>query len=264
MSKTQSEVVKKISMMLIDGPVIDQRLEIDQEEIVELAESIKEVGLQQPVLITPRGKRFEIVWGHRRYLAHKYLGKVEILAKIQTLTQNQIVILRGTENLFRKDITPIEEAYIYHGLVKEGKLTIEQIATKMRKSAGIIRRRLDLLRMPEVLQKAIQKRKIGYAVAEDLWSLGDVAAIEYYLQFAVEHGATSAVVRQWVRDEKDQIRRKASGAVGGRDTIALNQEKPVYVACDVCQKPMEIGDETVLRCCKKCGKTIVEAMKKDE
>ena len=264
MSKNLSEVVKKISMLLIDGPKVDQRLEIDQDAIIELAGSIGEVGLQQPVLITPRGKRFEIVWGHRRYLAHKYLGKIEILAKIQILTENQIAILRGTENLYRKDITAIEEAYTYHGLIEDGKLSIDEISRRMKKSAGVIRRRLDLLRMPEVLQKAIQKRKIGYAVAEDLWSLGNVGAIEYYLQFAVEHGATSAVVRSWVKDEKDQQRRKAPGAEGGIERIALNEDKKVYVPCDVCTNPMEIGDETVLRCCKTCAKAIVAAMKKGE
>ncbi len=264
MSKTKSEVVKKVSMMIIDGPKTDQRINIDQDEVEELAESINQVGLQQPILLTPRDKRFEIVWGHRRFLAHKFLGKTEILAKVQTLSENEMVILRGTENLFRKDITAIEEAYIYHGLIETGKLTIEEIARRMKKSAGVIRRRLDLLRMPEILQKAIQERKIGYAVAEDLWSLGNVGTIEYYLLFAIEHGATSAVVRQWVKDEKDQQRRKESGAEVGGGTIAVSEEKPVYVPCDICLDPMEIGDETVFRACKNCSRTIIDAMKKKD
>jgi ParB family chromosome partitioning protein len=257
---SKSEVVKKIELVLIDGPKKDQRIEINQETVEELAASIGEIGLMQPILLTPKNGRYEIVWGHRRYLAHKFLGKTNILAKVQTLDQDQIIIMRATENLFREGITPIEEAYIYQDLKETRKMTIDQIAKRMKKSAGVVRRRLDLLRMPECLQRAIHSRKLKYAVAEDLWSLGDLSSIEYYLQFAIEHGATSAVVRQWVRDERDKKRREASGTDEGGGTISVNEYRPTYVACDVCKEPMELGKETVIRSCKVCTKGIMEAI----
>lgn len=257
---SKSEVVKKIELVLIDGPEKDQRLEIDQDEVEELAASIEGVGLMQPILITPKNGRYQVVWGNRRYLAHKFLGKTKILAKIQVLTKSEITIMRATENIFRVGITPIEEAYIYQELKEEQGMSLDQIGKRMRKSVGIIRRRLDLLRMPECLQKAIHKKNITYSVAENLWSLGDISSIEYYLPFAIEHGATTAVVRQWVKDEKDKIRRQGSDTERGGGLIAVNENRPTYVACDVCQDPMELGRETVIRACKKCTRGITDAM----
>ncbi len=260
MKKTASEVVKKISLVEIDGPKADQRFEIEQDAIEELAASIEEVGLMQPILVTPKNGRYEVVWGHRRFLAHKFLGKTSILAKVQDLDKTQITVMRATENLFREGISPIEEAAIYMSLIDEKTMTIEQIAKRMRKSAGLIRRRLDLLRMPEVLQKAIHKKLIKYGVAEDLWSLGDLTSIEYYLQFAIENGATVEVVRQWVRDEKDKRRRSTGELAGGGSTIAVSEGRPTYIACDVCIKPMILGEEQVIRACKTCVKAIRAAM----
>lgn len=260
MKKTSSETVKEIYIAEIDGPEQDQRLKINQDEIQELAQSIEEVGLQQPILLTPKGSRYEVVWGHRRFLATKFLGKTKILAKVQVLTKSQKKILRATENLHRLDISPIEEAIIYNDLKTNEKMTLEEIGQRMRKSPGLVRRRIDLLRMPEVLQTAIHSGRIKYGVAEELWSLGDQAAIEYYLQFAVEHGATVTVVRGWVKDEKDKIRRQASDIGGGGESIAFSENKPVYAPCDLCSGPLEVGTETPIRACPNCVKELKQAM----
>ncbi len=262
MTKKQSEVVKNIDIILIDGPNIDQRLTIDMELVKELAESIDEVGLMQPILLAKKGKRFEVVWGHRRFLAHKHLGKTTILAKVQDLDQSQITIMRATENIFREGITPIEEALIYKTLTDNDGMTIDQIAKRMRKSAGIVRRRLDLLRMPECLQTAIHKKDISYGVAESLWSLGDVSQIEYYLQFAIENGASVAVVRAWVKDEIDKQRRERSDVGGGGETIAINENIPIFFACMLCKGPTELGKETTFRACPDCAKQLVEIINK--
>lgn len=263
MTKTQSEVVKKINMIMIESPEKDQRLEIDQDAVKELAASIDEVGLQQPILLVPRKNKYEVVWGNRRFLAHKYLGRTTILAKVQKLNESQIIIMRATENLFREGITPIEEAMIYNSLIEIEKMTIDQIAKRMRKSAGIVRRRLDLLRMPECLQNAIQKKQIKYGIAESLWQLGEVARIEYYLQFAIENGATNAVVRAWVKDELDTMRRQRSDVGGGGDNIAVNEVMPQYSACQICKSAVEIGTETIIRACSECVKRIIEKLNKE-
>lgn len=258
MSIRGSEVVREVELLKIDGPVEDQRLSIDAELVKELAESIDEVGLMQPILLAKAANRFEVVWGNRRYLAHVYLGRKTILAKVQELDQTQITVMRAVENLFREGITPIEEANIYKSLIEKGGLTIDQVAKRMRKSAGIVRRRLDLLRMPRFLQVAIQKKEINYGVAEALWVLGDESGIQYYLQFAIENGASVAVVRGWVSDEKDKIRRQKTDVGGGVDTIAVNENIPQYIACNVCKEAMKIGEETIIRACPACVKRIIK------
>ncbi len=262
MKKNLSEVVKKVDIILIDGPKVDQRLTIDLEAVKELAASIEEVGLMQPILLTKKGERYEIVWGHRRYLAHKFLGRTQILAKIQELDETQVVIMRATENIFREGITPIEEALIYKTLMETDGMTIDKVAKRMRKSAGIVRRRMELLRMPQILQTAIHEKKINYGVAEALWPLGDEGTIEYYLHFAIENGASVAVVRAWVKEEKDKQRRDRTDIGGGGETIAINENIPVFFTCQLCNGPSKLGTETIFRACPDCAKQLVEIINK--
>ena len=130
----------------------------------------------------------------------------------------------------------------------------------MGKSSIVIQRRLDLLKMPPQLQKAVHRREIGYTVAETLWSLGDEEAIEYYLSFAVEHGATRAVVVSWVKDWKDRERRKKTP--GGEDVSLENpqERRPVWVTCDICGGPAEVQSVAYLHACQGCVESIKKAL----
>jgi len=261
MAVKRKALVKMIEMGLIDEPDGVIRLEINPDTILELSESIKAIGLLQPILLRPKGKRYEIVYGHRRFLATQRIGSARILASIKELDDQTTALMRATENIEREDISAIEEAAVYKDLMETGGLTIEQISSRMGKSVGIIKRRLDLLKMPPCLQKAVHLKQIGYSIAEELWRLGNLGEIEYLLGYAVYHGATQSVVRIWVKDKLDERRREKSGNEPGRGAISPLATRPVYVACDSCSNPMEIGQETVLRCCKVCTEAIITATK---
>lgn len=245
----------------IDPPMKAARFEVDPEKIEELSKSILEVGQLQPILIRPVNGRYEIIAGHRRYLAVKALNQKTIKACILEQDDETTIIFRATENLAREDLSPVEEAQIYSDLVNVHKMTIDQIGKRMGKSAGVVRRRLDLLKMPPQLQAAIHKKQISWSVAEELWSLGDNSAIDYYLGFCIDHGVTQGVVRQWVHEWKAQQRQSTTGAAGGGQLMSPLESRPVYVSCDCCLGPMEIGDELVLRCCKTCAAKIQNALK---
>ena len=103
MTKRLKGAVKDVALTLIDEPEGIARLEIDDQYISELAQSIKEIGLLQPILLAIKGDRFEIVAGHMRYLAHFKAGLTKIRSVVRELTREQIVIMRATENLARKD-----------------------------------------------------------------------------------------------------------------------------------------------------------------
>jgi len=253
--------VKEIALDLIDEPAGVIRLDISDEGIDELANSIQSIGQLQAILLRPVGDRFEIVFGHRRFLAFKKLGRTEIRAEVKDLSDVGVALMRATENIVSLRLSPIEEGAVYRDLLDVHKLTLDEVAKRMGKSIGVVKRRMDLLKMPACLQKAIHSKQISYGVAEELWSLGDLGKIEYYLAFAVEHGATVMVVRAWVQEEKKTMRTQ-TGDVGGGDSLANPmQGRPVYVACDVCLGSMELGTETVLRACGVCIKAIEKAVK---
>lgn len=261
MAKASGLSAKQIALDLIDEPKGIIRLEIDPGRLHDLAKNINEVGLLQPIIVRPDGERFEIVFGHRRYLAHKILKARSIACMVRVLTDLECALMRGTENIQRDDLSPIEEAAIYSDLHTNHNLSYDEIGKRMSKSGGLIKRRLDLLRMPPQLQQAVHKREISFTVAEELWSIGDITGIDYYLALCIEHGAKRKVVRDWVKEWKDQKRRESSaGGVSGGVAPAM-EPRPSYVACDLCMGPMEIGTETTLRVCPDCGKKIANAVK---
>jgi len=260
MAKASALTAKKIALDLIDEPKGIVRLDIDPREIQCLADNIKEVGLLQPIIVRPDGERFEIVFGHRRYLAHKVLKTGKIACIVRRLGDVECAVMRGTENIQRVDLSPIEEAAIYSDLHDNHNLSCDEIGKRMSKSPGVVKRRLDLLRMPPQLQKAIHSRQISYGVAEALWTIGDIGGIDYYLGFAVEHGVTVAVARSWAKEWKDRQRREASDVAGGSGPANPLEPRPTYLPCDICQGPEDVMNMQTLHTCKSCSKKLREVL----
>jgi len=263
MAKTKTEnEFREIDMDLIDRPETIVRLEIEQSELDELVRSIRERGLRQPIEVVNRDGRFKIVFGDRRYLAHKILKKKTILCRVVEASDKEVVIDRAIENAQRVNLTPFEEAYVYHDLQERGKMEIKEISKRMGKSSGVIQRYLNVLRMPESFQKALHARKINMAVAEELWRCPSADKREYYVLLAVEHGITAMIARNWVDDFlKEERARKFDGGGGGGD-LAPYESVPIYRACDVCKNPVEYKDLKELRICPTCNEGILEVLKK--
>ena len=261
MAKVSKNKIHEVDLLQIDEPHEFNRLEINSNEVSELAKSISEIGLLQPVVLRKHGDRFEMVAGFRRFLAHKLLEVSTIQAVIKVMDDQQAAISRATENLSRVNLTPIEEATIYGNLINGHAMTIDQIAQKMGISVGVVKRRLDLIKMPPQLQKAIHSGQINPGVAEELWRISDPGDMDYYLGLAIDNGVTRAVTRQWVDEwAKAQRAAKAPGDLGGGISPPY-LDRPVYVSCDLCQGPMKIGDETVIRACPECSEHLKNALK---
>lgn len=254
--KKPSVVVHDVLIGLIDRPATPDRLSIDPEYIKELAASISEVGLLQPILLRPRDGRYEIIAGDCRYQAFLSLGRDTIPAVYKDLTEGDVSISRATENLQRQDLSVIEEARIYANLHNNHGMSWDAIAKRTGKKAGMIKRRYDLLKLPEILITAIHQKRIGFATAEELARLRDLGRIEYYLDFAVDHGATKEVVIGWVKEELALMRQKASPGGEGEWGFPDQEKLPIFVACDFCRGPMEIKNVRYKRICASCDETI--------
>lgn len=260
MTKEQTIKVQNILLTLVDRPEVPDRMSIDLEYIKELAASIAEIGLMNPVVVTEKNGRYEIVAGDCRYQAFVSLGKTEIPAVVKKLDVKDISITRATENLQRKDLTIIEEARTYKRLHDDLSMSWDEIAKRTGKSAGLVKRRYDLLKMPEILVNALHAKKITYTVAEELYRLADLGKCKYYLDFCIDHGATTAVARGWV-DEELALQRQHAGDIGGAPWgNPIPDQKPIYVPCDLCTGPMEISTVIMLRVCGTCHNTIKQNM----
>ena len=250
---------QEIPLSEIRGPKHRDRFAIDEDQIVALSQDISENGLINPILVRKNSDGYEVVAGERRLLAVQRLGWECVTCHIQSLDDKTAALLRAVENLGREDLSPVEEGHIYAGLVKDHGMTLDQVAKRVSKTVGVVKRRMDLLRMPQILQRAIHSKQIVYGVAEELWRINDEGRIDYFLGFAIEHGATVAVVRMWVNDELKSLRRKEPDGAGGGGMANPMEVAPTYISCDFCRGPVELGKDVVLRSCPDCLRKLREA-----
>lgn len=262
MAYAKREVFRKLEIKQIDPPGDITRMEITDVDIAELASSIEEQGLLQPILVNKAGDRFEIVAGHRRYLAHKLLKRARIMCKVVDIDPETVALQRAMENLQRKDLSPLEEGVIYFNLNTAHGLSIDNIAKRSGLSAGVVRRRMDILNMPELLQKAVHEKKVNATVAEELMMCGDPGHRDYLIQMASEHGVTRDVVRLWVSDWKKGLRAGKSASEGGGGVRSILEPEIIYRACDVCKGPVDLAAVRELRMCPGCYRNIKNALGK--
>ncbi len=246
-----------VKMSEIDLPQTADRINIAPEAVEDLAKSILQVGLLQSILLNKKDDKYEIIFGHRRFLACQQNGYSVISATIVEYSDKEVALARATENLQRENLTPIEEAYIYSRLVNEMGLSLENAGKMTGKSGGVVKRRMDLLRMSENMQNALHKKLISITVAEELQRCSDITYQEYLLEMAVDHGVTKDVARMWVDDHEKSLRTNQSAGEGGVSLGSVFETSPVFVACETCKGPVELSEIKVLRICPVCLKTII-------
>jgi ParB family chromosome partitioning protein len=147
-----SNSITKIDMNLIKANDGQPRKNFDEEKIEELAESIKEHGVIQPIVLKKEGDTYTIVAGERRWRASKSAGLKEIPAVIMELTDKQVLEISLIENIQREDLNPIEEAIAFKKLIEEFNLTQEELGKRISKSRTAVTNCLRLLNLDERVQ----------------------------------------------------------------------------------------------------------------
>ena len=161
----------KISIKEIRPNPYQPRKEFDQNGLQELADSIKENGVFQPVLVRKSLSGFELVAGERRLRASKLAGLKEIPVIIKDFNDKEMMEISLLENIQRKDLTPIEEASAYEQLIKKLNYTQDQLAKRIGKSRANVTNLLRLLTLPKEVQDLVNRGKLSYGQARTLLAL---------------------------------------------------------------------------------------------
>ena len=149
------------------------RKEFDRENLEELADSIKQNGVLQPILLRPVGNRYEIVAGERRFQAAKIAGLSEIPAVVRTIDDDEVFQLALIENLQRADLNPVEEALGYKKLLDDKALTQEGLAKALSKSRPAISNSLRLLELPAEVLDMVSAGELSAGHARAILSVPD-------------------------------------------------------------------------------------------
>jgi len=249
------EKIEVVKLDQIDRPSKIARESIDPEKIRELAESIREVGLLEPVLLRPVNGRYEMVAGDRRFLAHKLLGLKDIKAIVKKLNDNETVIIRGIENLQRENLTPSEEGSFYVALKEEGGLTIKELCRRTGKTEKTVSRLIWFSKFPEEVRRAVDRKEVSLNVLEILAEVEDLDMFKYFFDMAVQSGISATVARLWIDDyAKTKNGTFYSEGGGGSVGNVPVEVKPVFLTCEVCFNPCDISKIRSMMVCPECGK----------
>jgi len=173
----ESSSLKEIEISQVSPNPYQPRSEFDQETLNELAQSIIEKGVIQPILVTPKGVGFELVAGERRLRAAEMAGLKLIPSIIlEGLSKEAIIEVALIENLQRENLDPIDEARGYKRLIDECSLTQETVAQKVGKNRSVVANSLRLLTLPVEIQKKISSGEITPGHARTLINVADPEA----------------------------------------------------------------------------------------
>ena len=147
------------------------RLSFDEEALNELAKSIRQHGIIQPLVLRKVGTKYEIIAGERRYKASYIAGLTKVPAVIIDLNDNESAEVAIVENIQRRNLSPIEEAKSYKKLIDRGYLTQDELASRMGKTQGAISNKLRLLNLSQEVQDALLNNQISERHARSLLRL---------------------------------------------------------------------------------------------
>ncbi len=168
------------------------RKNFDEDALQELADSIKQFGLLQPILVQDRKEYYEIIAGERRWRAAKMAGLKEIPVIIRNYTDQEIVEISLIENIQREDLNPIEEAQAYKRLLTEFHLKQDEVAERVSKSRAAVTNSIRLLKLSDEVQQM---------VIDEMISTGHARAL-----LAVENPEEQYTLAQKIFDEKLSVR----------------------------------------------------------
>ena len=234
---------KEILQVNIDDIIPNRfqpRLSFDEQGLQELAASIKEHGIIQPLVLRKLGNKYEIIAGERRYKASQMAGLTTVPAVISNIDDNKSAEVALVENLQRRDLTPIEEARSYKSLLDKGYLTQEALAKKMGLSQSSISNKLRLLNLDESVQQALLEERISERHARALLALSNPEDQKKFLEKTITE-------RLPVRALDSEIKKYLEGSDAGIPKVNLtpNIEAIKNNAMDINQTRMPVDSMMV-------------------
>jgi len=191
------------------------RRSFDEETLVGLADSIREVGVLQPLLVRASGEQFELIAGERRLRAAKRAGLTEVPVVVRTADDLASLEQALVENLHRQDLNPLDEAAAYQQLIEDFGYTQDQVAQRVGRSRATVANLLRLFQLTPAVQKLVGDELLTAGHAKALLGHPDRAYQEALARRAVAEGLSVRDVEQLVRERLDLERGPAERASSG-------------------------------------------------
>jgi ParB family chromosome partitioning protein len=205
--RPSSGVLEDLPLYSLKASTFGARSNPASNDLLELALSIKEKGLLQPLLVRPQEDFFEIIGGNRRFAACKILGWRKIMCHIYELEDREAFEISLIENLQRKSLDPVEEALAYRKYVDEcGWGSVNDLGQRLGKSHSYISKRLSLLNLPRDVIELVRHKDIAVSTAEELFRLSDSQDQSRLAKIIAERRPSVMKIRRLLNDDSFETR----------------------------------------------------------
>lgn len=241
------EKVQTIAVEKIRASAFQPRKHFRRERLDELAESIRERGVIQPVLVRPSGDDYELIAGERRFRAVEILGLREIPAIVRHVEDGDVLEISLIENIQREELNKMEEARAYERLSREFGLTHEIIAKRVSKDRTTISNTLRLLELPAKIQRFLEENTIAMGHARSLLSIDNEKKQMKLCERIVGRDLSVRQVEQLVKKE-----------TSSRRIFRTNEKKDVHVLSMEEALQHRLGTRVRILQGKKRGKIVID------
>ena len=248
------EQIERIELQKLVVNPFQPRKNFDDQTIEELAQSIRENGIIQPLVVRKKGKKFEIVVGERRFRAAKLAHLDDIPAIVRDLSESQMMELAILENLQREDLTPIEEAEAYQSLIEKLNFTQEELAKKLGKSRPYITNHLRLLQLPSEVINLINDGQLSMGHGRTLLGLKNKRQMIEIAKKVIHLSLNVRQLETLVKQLNDQVSRETDKPV----------KKDIFVQAKETQLREYFGTNVQIKKSKNKGKIEIEFYSEDD
>ena len=244
--------IRQIPIERLDEPELAVRIEDNLEGIAALADSLREQGLLQPILVREREDgRYQLVAGRRRTLAAQQLGWSTIAARIlDEAVDSDLVTV--TENLQREDLGPMEEALAFETILTRTGMTQERLASGLGIKREYVAKRMMLLKLDDNTASAVHDGTINVSAALELGRIDDLRTRQYYVQHAQQYGSPVSTIHYWVENWlAAQGQEQASGVEQVEQPLAP-PPREAEMRCFACESLTPMSMIVSVALCKSC------------
>lgn len=251
---SERDRVTQIAIKDIRANPFQPRKIFDQSALEELAQSIKEHGILQPIIVRKKRVKYEIVVGERRFRAAQLAGLVEVPAVIRELDDAQMMELAILENLQREDLSPIEEAEAYQSLLEALKLTQDQLSQRLGKSRPHIANHIRLLSLPKDIQQYINDGALTMGHGRTLLGLKNKKQIPLVAEKVIKQHLNVRQLEELVQSLNEDVSRETKNK--GKKDIFLEEKES--------QLRDYFGTNVLIKKTKNKGKIEIEFFSEDD
>ncbi len=217
--------VSSILIENIEANPFQPRTQFEKEALVELSNSIKELGIIQPVTVRKLGYgKYQLISGERRFRASQIAGLTEIPAFIRIANDQEMLEMALVENIQRQDLDAIEVAFSYQKLIEECELTQEKLSERVGKKRSTVANYLRLLKLPAEIQLAIRTKDISMGHARALINIDDEKKQVTLARRIINEGLSVRQIEEVVKGKKEK-EQELKLKKGGKPDLSFSQQR---------------------------------------